>query len=419
MLFLLLLPHAWAHADGRLDGVDLQVMEGGEMAVEASFGFVWAQPDETMSWHCHETITAPDVPITPRYSVSDDGVILGLVPATEQAREEGLALYRSTDGCDWPVVEGLEDITLAQVAFKPGDAQVALLSTATLGEGVANGILRSQDGGQTFSEVLMVESRLFGSVHFSQAGSAWAGASWSGTDQAWVYMSTDGESWSEHEVPLRDLDGRVQTLEVVATSPTDPLTAWLVAGPFGSDVLLRTTDGGESFEQLFHVTGDILDAAVDDAGGVWLAVSGRDFYYAADGEDFAQVTSAPRGVGLGSDGDGIWLTLDAVVSGYLVAQSDDGAFERGLHLSGLELAECPAESHAVQWCDPLWPELAGRLPFPPDEDTGLELGDSGPSAPQADSADSADSVPTRCGCGAKHSAVLALPLILAGLRRRH
>ena len=176
MLILFLLPVAWSHADGRLDGVNVQLVDGDVVAVEASFGLLVSEDGEPAQWHCHEAITAPSVPITPRYAISQDGVILGLVPAVEQAREEGLSLYRSTDGCTWETASGLDGITLAEVSFAPTDPSLALVTTASPGDLVENGVMRSVDGGASFTSVLAVQSRLFGTVQFSRAGGVWASA---------------------------------------------------------------------------------------------------------------------------------------------------------------------------------------------------------------------------------------------------
>jgi len=158
-----------------------------------------------------------------------------------------------------------------------------------------------------------------------------------------------------------------------------------------------------------------LDAAFDSTGGMWLAVSGRDYYYAADGESFAQVETAPRGMGIGADEESVWMAIDAILGGYIASEIVGSEFESRIHLSALELRECPEGSHGALMCDPLWPELAGRLPFPPDADTGLEGGDTAASDTAVQTEPGAA---TRCGCATKSSAILALPLLLAGLRRR-
>jgi hypothetical protein len=398
-----------------MDGIDLQVFGSGLVSVESSVGLIWAEDEETLSWTCHEAITAEEAIITPRYDVSEDGVLLGLVPDLAQAREDDRALYRSTDGCNWSAVDGLDGLTLADAVFDPADSDHVLVSTANPGEPVTNGIWRSRDGGVSFAPVLLTEDRVFRTVQFSPGGLAWAAAVWTAADAAWVYTSPDGETWTEHEVPLRDLGGMIQLLDVVATSPTEPQTAWLVAGPYGNDALLRTTDGGESFEQIFEVSGDILDAAVDASGAVWLAVSGRDYYRADDGEHFAKVEAAPRGMGLTRSEERIWLTQDGGITGYIAAEIVDADIQPRFHLSALELRDCPPASHAGMICDPLWPALSERLPSF-SSDTGEPAADTAEIDSGADP-DAGREAP--CGCGGKGSAALVLPLLALGLRRRH
>jgi hypothetical protein len=57
-LWILLLPSAWSHAGDRIDGIDLQILGSGLVSVESSVGVIWAEDEETLSWHCHEAITA-------------------------------------------------------------------------------------------------------------------------------------------------------------------------------------------------------------------------------------------------------------------------------------------------------------------------------------------------------------------------
>ena len=280
---------------------------------------------------------------------------------------------------------------------------------------MSNGIRRSTDGGASFDSVLDLPERVFRTVHISPAGGAWASAIWAATSEGWVYTSPDGETWTEHAIAMPPADGTLRFVDVIAVSPIDPQTAWVVVGPYGEDTLLRTTDGGESFEEIVTLDGDILDGAVDPDGGVWLAVSGREFYYAADGEEFSLVEDASRGMGVQGGLGAVWLVNDATVTGHIAQRVTGGmaSIESVFHLSELVPQDCPARSETATYCDALWVDLESRLPLPPDGDTGEVAEDSG-----APGGEEAGRVKTRCGCQSKGAVALLFPVVLLGIRRR-
>jgi len=416
LLATLLLSSAWAHSDGLLLGIDLILLESEGIAVESNFGLLWAPNGADYTWLCHEAITSEDAVITPRYAYSEEGVLLGLVPAVSQARDAGVALYRTTDGCEWSQVSDLEGHEITDVVFDPSDPQHALVITVDQSRHeTINGIFRSSDGGLTFSSVLEREEQLFRSVEITEEGQSWATSVRHDTNEGWLYTSPDGQAWTEHEVPVPETEGVQFDVTLLTASATDAMTAWVVVGPFGDDVLLRTTDGGQTFEEIFAVAGDILDGAVDQDGGLWLAVSGRELYYAADGERFVLMDEAEPGMGVQWGQSAVWMAVDASRTGHIAQRSADrgSSIDPVIHLSGLSLHDCPAETDAALYCDPLWEELESRLP-PVGVDTGEpSVEDTGVS-----------SVPDQgvklrtCGCGGKGSAALVLPLALLGVRRR-
>ena len=416
MSVLLLLSVAHAHVDGLLQGVDV-LLDGG-VGIETSFGLLWSRDGSDYSWLCHEAITAKGAVITPRYAQSTDGILLGVVPVLEQTREAGLALYRSADGCDWDAPPGLDGLVLSDVVFDPSDPEHALLITADLTAGADNHILRSTDAGQSFSAVLTAAERLFRTVAVSPAGAVWASAVWYDSGAGYLYRSTDGETFTEVAVPMPGSHLPVD-VDVIAVSPDDPLTAWVVVGPYGSDVLLRTTDGGESFQEVFAVDGDIISGAAVAGGGVWLSVSGQTLYWSADGGSFALVEDGPVTLGLTSAGGETWLATDAIIGGGTIAHrvTDGVDIVAAMHLSTLgPPPTCPAESHSALLCDPLWESLEVRLPLPPSGDSG-ELEDD--SDGDSGSVDTGVPEAASCGCGSGADSAAALLLVgLLGWRRR-
>ncbi len=405
---LLSLP-ASAHVDGLLQGVDVLLAAG--VGIETSFGLLRAADGEDFSWLCHEAITAEGAVITPRYTISTDGVILGVVPVPEQSRDKGLALYRTTDGCDWSTPAGTDGLVLTDAAFDPADPTAAWLISADLTDGAENHILRSDDAGQSFASVLSASERLFRTVEASPSGAVWASAVWYDRDEGYLYRSADGETFTEHPVPVTAGDEPVD-VDIIAVSPDDDGTAWVVVGPYGSDVLLRTTDGGESFQEVFSVEGDIISGTAEPGGAVWIVVSGRSLYRAADGETFTLLDDAPTSLSVSAAEGVAWLATDAINGAGYIAQTstDDGAsFLPTVHLSTLSPPPtCAPDSHSALRCDPLWESLEARLPLPLTPDTGT---------PDTGTPDTGGVVEDDCGCGGGGGAA-ALLVGLLGLRRR-
>ncbi|MDG1478725.1 MAG: hypothetical protein P8R54_04005 [Myxococcota bacterium] len=412
---LLSLP-APAHVGGLLQGVEVQHTSG--VTIETSFGVLRAIDGENYSWLCHEAITTADALITPRYAVSGDGVMLGVVPVPEQARDKGLALYRTLDGCDWSTPTGADGLTITDAAFDPSDSERALLITADLADGADNYILTSSDAGQSFSPVLTAAERLFRTIEISPGGTIWASAVWYDRDEGYLYRSDDGADFTVHVVPIPDSEQPVD-VDVIAVSPDDPMTAWIVVGGYGDDTLQHTTDGGESFVEVFSTEGDIISGTTDSDGAVWIVVSGQVLYRSADGVSFTAVASAPTGLAVSASDVGVWMATDAIVGGGAIARrsTDGGAsFDIAMHLSTLSPPPaCAAESHSAVLCDPLWEALEVRLPLP------LTEGDSGTTdTGVTDTVDTGSSEESGdCGCGgAGDAAAVLLGIGLLGLRRR-
>ena len=246
----------------------------------------------------------------------------------------------------------------------------------------------------------------------TDSGTAWATAVWYDTAEGYLLRSADaGQTWTEHAVPIPDLDDHID-VDIIAISSSDPLTAWVVVGPFGGDILLHTTDGGESFEPVFSTKGDIISGAEDAEGGIWIAVSGQTYFRAEDGQTFEPLLDAPVGLSVSARDEDIWMATNATYTGTIaeLANTTGTDFTPMFHLSLLNPSPtCAADSHSTLRCDPLWGELQKRLPIIPNTDSG-----------EPDSGEPADTgAPTEptCGCRGEGAGVLLL-LPLLGWRRR-
>lgn len=411
---------AHAHVGALMEAIDM-VLPG--PAVAATFGLIVRDENGEHRWICHEAITTEKAVISPRYARNSEGVFLGVVPALEQSRDDGVAVYRSTDGCDWLAVDGLDEQVVLRAEFAPDNPDVALAISANVEGAQPSGIFQSTDGGQSFATMLSSDQRLFRSVRYSSgiAGHVFASAVWYETGEGWLYSSDDyGQTWQEVAVIEPNPDALLD-VDVVAVSPTDPLTAWFVVGPYGNDTVYKTTDGGvTSTAVLADIGGDIIDGVSDADGGVWLVASGSRLFYAEDGENFDEVPLAPGGLGIAADGRRVYPTSMTQFTTVLYAHTDDQgqSFDGEVGLADiLPPPLCPADSDVVEVCEPLWPILDKKLP-----EAASDTGE--PSATGEDTGEPFQpenaSEPT-CGCASRANGTgLAVGLLAAclGWRRR-
>ena len=425
MFAMVLSGAAQAHVGAALEGIDVTFPGP---SLQASFGLLHSEDGRSFEWICHEVVTAEGAVIAPRYTRSQAGTWLVTVPALAQAREAGEPVYRSTDLCDWTAVDGLEGLEVNRVVFDPGDDQVAIAVTDELGEGAVNGIYRSADGGLTWAPVAetLAPERLFRAVVFDPLvpGRAYASAVWYDDGLGWLYTSDDsGQSWTAHPVPVPSSgDGTLYDVDVVEAHDG---AAWVVVGPYGDDVLLRTDDGGESFAVVLEAEGDLIDAAADGAGTLRLTASQQRMYVAEAGSRrFSLVDQPPGGIGIGAapDDGTVWATGVTVLTGVALYELEaPSSFETRLHLSALQPPplRCPATSQVTSICGPLWEQIAARLPLDPDA-VPQDSGDSGGEVDSEPGGGGGAPVEGSGGCrdGSAAAALLLLPLAAMGRRRR-
>lgn len=423
LVLALLSPAAHAHATALLEGLDVHDHALGGQVVEASFGVLWQDAsDPTWRWICHEAVTQEGAVIAPRYAFGADGSILSAVPALEQSREIGLPVYRTDDRCAWTPADGLTDVPVIDVAMHPTDAGEALAIAADVAGGTGGSIHHSADGGRSFEEVLASDGRFFRSVVYAPDGGAWVAASWYDTPGAWALHSADGgRTWTEHTLPLPEVEpGTDIDADVLLADETG---AWFAVGAFRHDTLLHVTPDGTA---TLVATPDVelTDLALGEDGTLWLAGNG-DTYMRLDADGLAVLEAAPVGQGVQVVGDTLRLAMRSRIDGRQLVESTDGGatFSTSFHLSELQRPPtCPADSPVAIRCETLWPALEERLPLPEGEEPEDEPGgdDSGGPTGDAPAADGdAGAGKSADGCGGGGAAgLLALPLLLAGRRRR-
>lgn len=173
--------------------------------------------------------------------------------------------YRSLDGGQtWDVIgsfRGLTSTHVVGIGFDPSDPALIFLGTD-------EGIFRSEDGGDTFSQVLA--NGYVSAVAVSPADpqivyAAWH-AAWN-TNDGRLYKSADnGQSWQPVSGPT--LPGNLSILKL-QLDPGDPDTLYLLAGEArfacGPAAAYRSADGGVTWTQIGGGLGQVMDLALDES----------------------------------------------------------------------------------------------------------------------------------------------------------
>ena len=417
ILLLIALP-APAHVGDLFGGTDVLVaLDGPGHGVAAGWGVAWSDGGGDYAWLCHDVVRGPEAFEDPAW-ITDGETWLGVVLNHEVARVPGEPVYRSTDRCHFEPVTGLTEARMGGLAFLPGTDGVVLASTAAVDEGAVNRLLRSTDAGATFVATDLQSTTGFFRDIAAPPTVAWMAEVRLDPPRAVLWRSFDaGLTWEGVTRELRAPDalgGRVDFLDVIAVDPSDDDRAWLLQGPIGGpDQVLLTEDGGSTATRVFDVPGDLLDAAVDDTGALWLCNLDGTVYHAPDGVNPLERDDVPRCGGIEAVDDRlVVLTRDNPAEGELVTSTDGGATWTGpVLLDALSgPADCPADSPAAQACPAAWDELLARLaPDDPPEDPSDDPPPDDPDDPEGRSG----------GCGPAVPPALA-PLLLALLlpRRR-
>ncbi len=412
VLSLVLASPASAHIGAGAGQTDILLRDGSEdVWMKAPWGYVFRAGQDEWRWVCHEVFSGGNDSLLPDLSLSEDGVLLGVVGLLGGVVVEGVSLYRSVDGgCSWQPTVGLEGRVVVRAAFDPEDPQVALAITADLdtGEGVPpNGIARSVDGGATWTMIQEWDARLMRAVRFGVSGRAWVLSVQVEPPQAWLLRSDDGGlNWQELPTPTDGVE-TVLVGGIPAVSPTDADSVWLNFDGSDADALFRSSDGGSSFAPVTGIPAAFLDLTVEPDGTQWLVGGEREVFRSSDGSNWEQI-EAPQSWGGAVDDRGLWLAANTLADDRAVVRlGPDGVLVD--ELPTLDLAgplECAVDSDVAVVCEPLWDDL-------------YEVLERMRPRPSGDDDDSGEPIePPGCsGCEGGGAALLPLGLMV-GWRRR-
>lgn len=333
------------------------------IVVQTTYGFITSK-DGGVTWHwtCEEAAFYSGI-LDPPLGLTQDGTLIGGV-------FDGLIV--SPDGCSYALVGGdLADKYVIDVSVERGDPSraIAVSSNGMSNNAFLTQLWQSSDDGATWAQAgvdlptdflaLTADvapadpDRVYLSGLVPEGGSDYGG---------YVQRSDDrGATWQRFEVPGTSLQASPFLAGIAAGDPDVVFVR--LTGPAGK--LLRSTNGGQSWEEIFSGAGILKGFALSpdgsrmvvggDGDGIWRA-SLDDAVFEKVSEVGAQcLTWTERGLYAcgreGQDGFTVGISLD-----------EGETFEALHHLSCLEgPIDCPAETEVGASCDNAWPATAATI----------------------------------------------------------
>ena len=196
---------AWGHAGDILDSLDVEFPPDSPNGVllESSIGALWSPEGSDFEWLCHEAVTKPDSLLAPRYIVGPNQTLLAALPKAGEGRDVGVPMYRTTDRCSWSPVSGLDNYAVMDMAYDVPATSVVYAVANHVDNTDDNGLFISSDDGQTWTlSSLRGAEQQFRSILITE-DHIWASAVNFGTQQGWVYRSSDkGSTWDTFPLDL-------------------------------------------------------------------------------------------------------------------------------------------------------------------------------------------------------------------------
>jgi len=343
------------------------------VSIEANFGLLESEGGAPFTWTCHETIVSFSG-VVPAYATNADGVLLGSARLIGFGVDPMETLYRSADdGCTWTPVSDMTGVSAVAIAFDPANPARAFAAASNGGTGTINALWVSNDAGASWTKTPIEVPHYVNGVRFSVSDPlvVWATSSDLPNDAAFVYWSSNGGvSFATHPWLDQPSGTALGSLAVVATSHTDPLTAWVRTYGVPHRVWL-TTNGGLAFEEVLGTT-QIVDVEALPDGRVWVATATSGFFVSLDGRTFTNAVAgeSPRPRGFAHDGRGLLTVTDPFLDPFALTLSTSG--DPRIGATGLfrveELAgpkPCAAGTTVANVCPQLWPAMQVRLGIAP------------------------------------------------------
>lgn len=382
-----------------------------EVAIGTNFGLLLpSQGGSPWSWACEEAIG---------YSSGQRATPLYAANGWFWVASSGGLFVSKDGGCSWSSIPEFDDdgaLDLIEVPGQPGTLLVAAGNSL-----VANRLFKSTDHGTSFQPTgLTKEQVVFSAVRAAPSNSQRVYVSgWMLDNGAseYLFRSDDGgNGFIETNLTGKLPHPGIFVLEAV--SPTNPDV--LFAAVDGTDTpprayLLRSLDGGQTFEEVLSAYEMFTSVTVSDDGStVWAATTAWLYRSNDGGKTFTQLTAPQKSGCVERSGDVLYACGWPAIDGWALGQSSNEGDTFTSALEWKDIAgplECAEGTTVRTRCPPLWPALQQAFglapPSTPDAGTAVDGGDTAEAPP-----------PRGCGCGAVSLPFPAAVLIAALLSRR-
>ncbi len=350
----------------------------------------------------------------------------------------GSALLHSPDeGCTWRAHPFFKPTWVTGLAGHPTDDRVFYAVTGR--PGLANGVYRSDDGGETWTATPLLRAGLeLNAVRVSPVDPRRVYASGVSNNQMVLLRSDDaGTTWQEFPHAMPELL-RPYALTVVALDPVDEDVVWTRVSAQGYTHLHRSDDGGRTLTQVSVLDDTFINMDLSSDGATaWVGT----LNYFFQGPSAGPLEKQPLPTGNACvlrDGETLYGCGSTWLHDWALARSTDQGrtWEHIFALYEIQGTQlCPRGTPVRDLCPSRWPQLAEQLGAPLYPDGGVEeppppfdAGTADAGTPDAGTPDAGPQLPDEppappksSGCGASPGAPVPVLWLLSTLlpwRRR-
>lgn len=263
-----------ARANGRFPRAERLLEDPNDanrLLLAATYGLLLTE-DRGQSWHhiCEAAFAQPGVELDPVSEIMTDGSILAGIYST--------MMRSSPDGCDFHAVLGEEVTTgVPDFTLDPTTPQTAVALTVAVpvpGDPIIQLSLSSDDG-RTWAPLgtpLPSAIRLVATVDVAPGDPDRVYVSGVSSEGEGVLLRSEDRGQSYTALPVPTVSENDETPYIAAIDPRNPDVVYLRTDvweyeeldgvEYGSDRLLYTDDGGESFVELFKTDGKLFGFAL-------------------------------------------------------------------------------------------------------------------------------------------------------------
>ena len=343
----------FAHANGALPSVDQLLVDPtspDHLYLRATFGLLRSfDSGQSWDWLCEGGMGYVD--LQPPMAVLPGGTVLLAIP-------EGVS-RGDPSGCDFQRAGGIDAnvIDLARIAAEPGSAVAVSIS------GTVSQLWRTDDDGRSFAALgEPIEGLIATTVDVAPSNPKVIYLSGLANTQGVLLRSSDGGKTFERFAVPNTTTGRRPY--IAAVNPSDAGTVYVRL--VGVNVSLEVTrDGGRSFSTVLQTTTAVQGFALSPDGKTVLASNGYDGMFRASTDDyvFEKIACGGRACLNWSDA-GLFGCGDDGLDGYVVGRSDDdgATFARVIDLGCVNGPPACADGTSVgAACPAAWPLVEQQI----------------------------------------------------------